>query len=342
VDSQTFFRLGQKRFTVLPHEEQFALVARAKTGDLEAQNILVESNMRLVFAEANRYRRHTALDFDELVAEGTIGIIESIDRFKPARGAVFLRAAGYGIRCRMLRAIAEAKSPFGGSILDRMRVSTGRYRHDVADARRRGLDDTEVERELATKYKRTPKTIRAMQLLTQQPLAFDALVSTVMVGARIKVGDTMVDDQPSTDERIEDGDLEACVKKAIAIVRSQADERSRVIMDLRLFAAEPRFREEVGVLVGLSGQGVSNIEKRIIERVRAIINRYLDIHSSCDGAPRPTDPGEFSAPLHHGEYLRPHRWSAHPGQPWPYGVVVGSEAVLYATCADERLFEAPR
>jgi RNA polymerase sporulation-specific sigma factor len=67
----------------------------AAQGDLEARNILIERNLRLVAHIMKKYYAQGA-DQDDLISIGTIGLIKGITTFDPAKGA---RLATYCARC---------------------------------------------------------------------------------------------------------------------------------------------------------------------------------------------------------------------------------------------------
>ena len=75
-------------------EEQHYLELAAK-GDLEARNILVERNLRLVAHIMKKYYTQTA-DQEDLISIGTIGLIKGIATFDASKGA---RLATYAARC---------------------------------------------------------------------------------------------------------------------------------------------------------------------------------------------------------------------------------------------------
>lgn len=75
-------------------EEQMYL-ERSAQGDLEARNILVERNLRLVAHILKKYYA-SASDQDDLISIGTIGLIKAISTFDGSKGA---RLATYAGRC---------------------------------------------------------------------------------------------------------------------------------------------------------------------------------------------------------------------------------------------------
>lgn len=71
---------------------------------LEIRNRLVECNLRLVIKVASKYSEG---DLDDLVAEGNLGLIESIDRFDPERGVKPITYLFHWIRGSILKALAQ-------------------------------------------------------------------------------------------------------------------------------------------------------------------------------------------------------------------------------------------
>lgn len=79
----------------LTEEEERLYLTRSAQGDMEARNILVERNLRLVAHIMKKYYAQTA-DQEDLISIGTIGLIKGITTFDPAKGA---RLATYAARC---------------------------------------------------------------------------------------------------------------------------------------------------------------------------------------------------------------------------------------------------
>ena len=79
----------------LTREEEQRFLALSAAGDLEARNILIERNLRLV---AHIMKKYYAMESDQedLISIGTIGLIKGITTFDASKGA---RLATYAARC---------------------------------------------------------------------------------------------------------------------------------------------------------------------------------------------------------------------------------------------------
>ena len=79
----------------LSQEEEKHYLAMAAQGDLEARNILIERNLRLVAHIMKKYYAQTA-DQEDLISIGTFGLMKGISTFDASKGA---RLATYAARC---------------------------------------------------------------------------------------------------------------------------------------------------------------------------------------------------------------------------------------------------
>lgn len=79
----------------LTRQEEEKYLKLAAKGDLEARNILIERNLRLVAHIMKKYYAQTA-DQEDLISIGTIGLIKGITTFDYTKGA---RLATYAARC---------------------------------------------------------------------------------------------------------------------------------------------------------------------------------------------------------------------------------------------------
>ena len=79
----------------LTAQEEAYYLERASKGDLEARNVLVERNLRLVAHIMKKYYTQTS-DQEDLISIGTIGLIKAISSFDASKGA---RLATYAARC---------------------------------------------------------------------------------------------------------------------------------------------------------------------------------------------------------------------------------------------------
>ena len=79
----------------LSKDEELAYLIKAKAGDEEARNVLIEHNLRLVVFLAKKYE-NTTYDIEDLVSIGSIGLIKGINTYKIDKN---IKLATYASRC---------------------------------------------------------------------------------------------------------------------------------------------------------------------------------------------------------------------------------------------------
>ena len=79
----------------LKAEEEREYLERWAKGDMEARNVLIERNLRLVAHIVKKYYSQSG-DQEDLISIGTIGLIKGISTFKSDKN---VRLATYASRC---------------------------------------------------------------------------------------------------------------------------------------------------------------------------------------------------------------------------------------------------
>ena len=79
----------------LSSEEEARYLSRYQAGDMDAKNILVEKNLRLVAHIVKKYAA-SGRDMDELIAIGIVGLVKAVNTFKAEKGS---RLGTYAARC---------------------------------------------------------------------------------------------------------------------------------------------------------------------------------------------------------------------------------------------------
>jgi RNA polymerase sigma factor (sigma-70 family) len=82
------------------------LVRAARRGDRGARERLVTSHLAMIRSLATRYR-DLGLPFEDLVQEGSLGLLDAIDRYDPSRGPNFGSYARFRVRRAMRNALTD-------------------------------------------------------------------------------------------------------------------------------------------------------------------------------------------------------------------------------------------
>jgi RNA polymerase primary sigma factor len=94
---------------LLTAADEVRLAKLIERGDLRAKDEMIESNLRLVFALARPYAGR-GLPFEDLVQEGTVGLVRAVERFDHRRGLRFSTYAAWWIRHALMNALGSART----------------------------------------------------------------------------------------------------------------------------------------------------------------------------------------------------------------------------------------
>ena len=79
----------------LSAQEEREYLRRCKEGDLEAREVLISRNLRLVAHVVKKYQQ-SGYETDDLLSVGTIGMIKAVNTFNGEKGSRLSNYAGQG------------------------------------------------------------------------------------------------------------------------------------------------------------------------------------------------------------------------------------------------------
>lgn len=248
---------------LLTAAEEIRLAKRIERGDLAAKGEMIERNLRLVFSIAQRYRGRGA-PFDDLVQEGTVGLVRAVEKFDHRRGLKFSTYAVWWIRRSLANAVIEARTiriPSNAS--DRLAAihRAERELERVAP----GSPSTEAIAE------RTGFTVRRVQAL-REAAAVTASLDEPVGEDGSPLGDLIADRQAvdpwrHTDERESHRQLWSMV--------DLLPDRHREVL-LRRFGLqgeEPETHAEIGSRLGVREERSRQLEREALHRLRSLGDR---------------------------------------------------------------------
>jgi RNA polymerase primary sigma factor len=89
--------------------EEIGLAKRIERGDVGAKTEMIECNLGLVFCVARPYRGR-GVPFEDLVQEGTVGLVRAVEKFDHRRGLKFSTYAVWWIRRSLMDALPGARA----------------------------------------------------------------------------------------------------------------------------------------------------------------------------------------------------------------------------------------
>ena len=104
LDSLQLLLREAGRYPLLKPSEEIELAKRIEKGDLEAKDRMINSNLRLVVANARRYQGQ-GLALGDLIQEGMLGLIRAVEKFDWRKGFRFSTYATLWIRQAIQRGL---------------------------------------------------------------------------------------------------------------------------------------------------------------------------------------------------------------------------------------------
>ena len=123
------------------------LCVLAKQGDADAQNLLIENNLRFIKKTAfevwntrAQFNRSLCIDIHDLVQEGSLGLYDCIGKYDPNSGNLFLTYAAPAIKNAMLDYVRSQSVSFKGKNHDKI-VSLDRLAKDETQTEQAFIPD---------------------------------------------------------------------------------------------------------------------------------------------------------------------------------------------------------
>jgi RNA polymerase primary sigma factor len=256
---QIFLRdISQRR--LLTAAEEVELAKRIERGDQAAKNHMIEANLRLVVANAKRYRG-LGLPFLDLIQEGILGLIRAVEKFDHRRGFRFSTYATLWIR----QAIGRAMSEKGRTV--RLPVHVGDRVRKLQAVERRlamALGATPTESELADALEWTENEVSDVRRIAMAPVSLEAPVGD---DGDAELGHLLADEGPTPEESAAVSRMHA----DLGHVLSSLGGLERRVLELRfgLGAEAPHTPGQAARVLGITPRRVRCAEDRALRHLRA-------------------------------------------------------------------------
>jgi RNA polymerase sigma-32 factor len=255
-------RRAAARAPVLDVETERRLVSEHQGGSRQALDALIASHMRLVLSVADRYAQRGAA-IEDLISEGTVGLMEASRRFDLSVGTRFGTYAGWWVRAYVRKhALATRRIVHAPSTRNARRILWSLRRTEQALAQQLGRPATREE--IAEALSVSPEEV--------------GMVEGVLGGRDVPIGpleETPTyeppDLQPSPEDHAEKGQLRSLAARRVQAALEALGEREREIVRRRLLVEDPSSLAVLGESFGVSRERVRQIQERAQKKLRTAL-----------------------------------------------------------------------
>ena len=237
------------------------LARKVEKGDDAARNKMIESNLRLVVKIAKRYLNR-GLPFLDLIEEGNLGLIKSVERFNLAKECRFSTYATWWIRQSIERALINQSRTIRLPVhvsddIGRMIRITRSLSHELSR-------EPTIE-EIADTMKAKIQHVRHLMTLLRHTSSIEAPISG---GSDFALIDTIEDSSITAPTvQLENTDMFELISKHL----NKLTEHEQNILTLRfgLNDQEPQTLDIIGQKFGVTRERIRQIEAKSLEKLRA-------------------------------------------------------------------------
>ena len=274
TDPLTLYLSHIRNHPILDAESQQKLAIRYKqNNDLEAAQMLVLTNLRLVVKIAREYRRRWA-NLLELIQEGNVGLSEAIQRYDPYRHVKFTSYAQYWIRAMILNHLMNHFQPIrigstraGRKLFYNLKKARAQLQQEgysnptpALVAEKLGVSEQDV--------------IDVSRQLDQPALSIDQNAPGY---ENVTIGELIRDDDDSPEQVVAHDEFYAKVHEImVSFAASLTDPRELALWNRRLMSDNPITLAELGTEYHISKERIRQIEMRLKERFKAYISERID------------------------------------------------------------------
>lgn len=266
TDPLTRYMAEIRRYPLLTKEEEYELAVKYKeTGDREAAQKLVTSNLRFVVKIAMEYSKFGAKMID-LIQEGNMGLMQAVKDFNPYKGVRLITYAVWWIRGHIQEFLMRHYSMVRIGTTHNQRKLFYELQRSRAQLEQMGMEAGLMQ--ISGRLGIPEEEVKEMsERVLNRDVSFDK-------PATATDGRTTMHDMTSDDSIIDVEDVLSkneeinILNSNIEKIRPELNEREIVMLDKRILADEPMTLQEIGDQYGITREAARQMEARLIQKIK--------------------------------------------------------------------------
>ncbi len=241
-------------------ENEVELILKAKEGNVEARNILIEKNLPLIQKIATKSIKSDVLTTNDLVQEGIFGLVVAIEKFNPNLGFKFATYASWWIKQSMYKAISEQSYAYNIPVY--IQETLSRYKKTKQQMEQQDTNVTKTE--IAKKMNTTEEKIDTFLNVYTKALSIES--GTKMTGNKeLTLSEIIEDEKQNVEKTVLDSELKVEIKMALENLKEK--EKNVIVLRFGLNGDKKKTLEEIGNSYGVTKECVRQIEKRALNKI---------------------------------------------------------------------------
>jgi len=254
-----------KNIPLLTAKEEKDLSRKARKGSKSAHRKLITSNLKLVINIAKHYTRY-GLPLMDLIAEGNLGLIKAIEKFKPSKGFRFSTYSAWWIRQSITRSLIDKGRTIRIPVY--MSEIISKYRKTEEKLRQK-LNRDPSRGEIAKRMRVSVKRVADIEMWINKKASMEAPVGT---SRESQLSDFI--ESSSTGDTQKDIDRFFKHEDVLDLLMN-VSERERQVLDLRFGVKEGESKTlaEVADRMNISRERVRQIEERALKKLKKLLSK---------------------------------------------------------------------